>query len=148
MSLDIVLVLVNEKLLSISDSYQVLTNQTSILLNGLINQTKQESEIRKDYCEICLVRRVKFHGHHIAGQYNDFRQITVCTNCHYALTLRQQLDRRIWSPNNPDSLKQAFFLRGLYDVLVLMSQKRNDSIYARLADSLVGTIYDLQGAQN
>lgn len=143
------LIVVNEKLRLISDSLQLTIQQTNILLNDLINQTEEQAKIRKDYCEICLIRNVKFHGHHIAGQYNDFRQITVCTDCHDTLTEKQKLDARIWTKGNSEFLKQSFFVRGLYDILYLMAQKRNNTIYAQIADSLPNTIYSLQkSAQN
>ena len=138
------LIIINEKLRLISDSYQLTIEQINILLNGIINQTEKESEIRKDHCEICLIKNVKFHGHHIAGQYNDFRQITVCTDCHDILTEKQKLDARIWTKRNPEFLKQSFFVRGLYDVLYLMAQTRNNTLYAQIADSLTNTVYSLQ----
>lgn len=143
------LVIVNEKLRLISDSCQLTIEQTNILLNELINQTEKESEIRKDYCEICLIKNVKFQGHHIGGKYNDFRQITTCIPCHDILTEKQKLDSRIWTKGNTDLLKQSFFVRGLYDILYLMAQKRNNTIYIQIADSLPNTIYSLQrSAQN
>lgn len=143
------LIIVNEKLRTVSDSCQLSINQINILLNGIINQTEKESEIRKNYCEICLAKNVPFHGHHIAGQYNDFRQITACIPCHDILTSKQKLDARIWMQNNPDFLKRVFFYRGLYDVLVLMVQKRHDTLYAQIAESLLNTIYSIQrSAQN
>lgn len=143
------LIIVNERLRWISDTCQLAIEQINILLNEIINQTEKESEIRKDYCEVCLIRNVKFHGHHIAGRYNDFRQITVCTICHDILTEKQKLDSRIWTEGNSEFLKQSFFVRGLYDILYLMAQKRNNTIYAQIADSLPNTIYSLQrSAQN
>jgi len=143
------LIVINEKLRLISDSLQLSIDQTNVLLNELINQTEEQAEIRKDYCEVCFVQHVKFHGHHIAGQYNDFRQITICTGCHDTLTEKQKLDARIWTKGNSDFLKQAFFVRGLYDILCLMAIKRNSTIYAQIADSLPNTIYSLQkSAQN
>lgn len=143
------LIVVNEKLRLISDLYQLTIEQTNILLNELINQTEEQAKIRKDHCEICLIRNVKFQGHHIGGQYNDYRQITACIPCHDILTERQKLDSRIWTEGNSDFLKQSFFVRGLYDILYLMAQKRNNTIYAQIADSLPNTIYSLQrSAQN
>ena len=143
------LIVVNEKLRLISDSLQLTIQQINVLLNELINQTEQQAEIRKDYCEVCFVQHVKFHGHHIAGRYNNYRQITVCTHCHDILTEKQKIDSRIWAEGNSEFLKQSFFVRGLYDILYLMAQKRNNTIYAQIADSLPNTIYSLQrSAQN
>jgi hypothetical protein len=143
------LIIVNEKIRMISDSYQLLINQINAWLNSIINQTKKESETLKDHCEICLIKNVKFQGHHIAGRYNDYRQVTACIPCHDILTLLQKLDERIWIPNNPDFLKRAFFYKGLRDVLILMAEKRHNSLYVQIANSLIDTIYSLQrSAQN
>lgn len=143
------IITLNEKIRIVSDSYQLKINQISILLNEVINQTEEQSEIRKDYCEACLIRHVKFVGHHIGGRYNDYRQITVCGDCHYIVTEKQKIDARIWTEGNPDFLKRSFFLRGLYDVLILMAQKRNNPLYSDIANSLTNTIYSLQrSAQN
>jgi hypothetical protein len=143
------LIIINEKLRLISDSYQLTIHQINVLLNELINQTENESEIRKNYCEICFIKNVEFQGHHIGGKYNDYRQITTCLPCHNILTEKQKLDSRIWTEGNPNFLKQSFFVRGLYDILYLMALKRNNTIYAQIADSLLNTIYSLQrSAQN
>lgn len=138
------LIIINEKLRLISDEYQLIIHQINILLNELVNQTEEQAEIRKDYCEICLIRNVKFQGHHIGGKYNDYRQINICLPCHDILTEKQKLDSRIWTEGNPEFLKQSFFVRGLYDVLYLMEQKRNNTIYAQIADSLLNAVYSLQ----
>lgn len=138
------LIILNEKIRMVSDSYQLLINQVNILLNHIINQTKNESETRKEYCEICNIKNVRLQGHHLAGRYHDFRQITVCTECHNILTSRQKLDARIWTGTSSEFLKTAFFYKGLHDVLILMSEKRQNSLYAYIADSLVNTIFSLQ----
>lgn len=143
------LVIVNQKIREIDDSYQLLIKKTNELLNSLILQTEIEAEIRKTYCEICLIKNVKFQGHHIGGKHNDHRQITTCIPCHKILTEKQKLDSRIWTEKNPELLKQSFFLRGLYDILYLMAEKRHNTVYAQIADSLLNTIYSLQrSAQN
>ena len=138
------LIIINEKIRVISDLYQLTINQINKLVNEIINQTEEQSKNRKDYCEVCLIRHVKFVGHHIGGRYNNFRQITVCYDCHYIVTEKQKIDARIWTEGNPDFLKRSFFVRGLYDVLILMAQKRNNSIYADIANLLTNTIYSLQ----
>ena len=70
------LIVVNEKISIVNDHTQYETNQIRTLFNSWINQTEKESEIRKDYCEICLTRGVSFQGHHIAGEKHDYRQNT------------------------------------------------------------------------
>ena len=138
------LVIVNQKIREIDDSSQSQLIRTNELLNSIFIQTKEQAEIRKDHCEICLIKNVKFEGHHIGGQYNDHRQITACIPCHNTLTLLQKLDERIWMPNNPPSLKLAFFYKGLRDVLILMAEKRRDLRYIEIANSLIDTIYTIQ----
>lgn len=138
------LIVLNEKISIVDDRIQYETQQVRIFLNQLINQTEKDSKIKKDYCEICLIRYVKFFSHHIGGRYNDFRQITVCGDCHDIVTEKQKLDARIWTEGNPDFLKKSFFLRGLYDVLILMAQKRNNTFYSDIANLLTNTIYSLQ----
>jgi hypothetical protein len=138
------LITVNEKIGIVSDLYQLKINQTNQWINSVINQPEKDSKIKKDYCEICLIRYVKFFSHHVGGRYNDFRQITVCGDCHYIVTEKQKIDARIWTEGNPDFLKRSFFLRGLYDILILMAQKRNNPLYSDIANLLTNTIYSLQ----
>lgn len=138
------IIIVNQKIREIDDSSQLQLTYTIELLNSIFTQTEKEVEIRKDHCEVCLIKNVKFDGHHVGGQYNDHRQITTCIPCHNILTLLQKLDERIWMPNNPPALKLAFFYKGLRDVLILMAEKRHDLRYIEIANSLIDTIYTLQ----
>lgn len=144
------LIVFNEKISTINDKVQYETNQLRVFLNKLLNQTQKDSEIREKYCEVCLARHVSFEGHHVAGRKHDFRQITVCIPCHNILTLRQQLwDDRWLHDTDSETLKMSFLYHGVHDILKLISEKRQDSLYSQVADSLVYTTAYLQkGAQN
>ena len=132
------LIVFNEKISIVNDRIQYETNQVRIFLNELFNQTQKESEIKKKYCEICLARHVSFEKHHIAGRKHDYIQITVCIPCHNILTKRQKLwDSRWWDYTNSETLKLSFLYRGVYDILQLISEKRNNSLYSDIADSII-----------
>jgi hypothetical protein len=138
------LIIVNQKIRENDDSSQLQLKLDTKMLNAIFVQTEVESEIRKDYCEICQIRNVKFQGHHVGGWYNDFRQITVCIPCHEILTLWQKIDERVWMEYNHPYLKLAFFYKGLRDVLILMAQKRNNFQCMDIGNSLIDTIYYLE----
>ena len=144
------LIIFNEKISTVNDRIQYETNQVRIFLNDLFNQTQKDSEIKKKYCEVCLARHISFEKHHVEGRKHGFRQITVCIPCHNILTKKQKLwDSRWWDYTNSETLKLSFLYRGVYDVLQLISEKRNNSLYSDIADSLVYTIAYLQnGTQN
>lgn len=140
----------NEKISIVNDHIQHETNQARMFLNELFYQTKKESEIRKKYCEVCLARHISFEGHHIAGCKHDYRQVTVCIPCHNILTKRQKLwDSRWWNDTSSKFLRLSFLYHGVYDILNLIAEKRQDSLYSQIADSLVYSVAYLQnGAQN
>ena len=144
------LIIFNEKISTVNDRIQCETNQVRFFLNELFNQTPKEAEIKKKYCEVCLARHVSFEKHHAAGRKHDFRQITVCISCHNILTKRQKLwDSRWWDYTESQTLRTAFLYRGVYDILNLMSEKRQDSLYSNIADSIIPVTSFLQnGAQN
>lgn len=144
------LIVVNEKISIVNDFQQYETKQIRILLNSWINQTPKESEIRKDYCEICLTRGVPYQGHHIAGEKHDYRQNTTCIPCHSIITKRQRIwDVRWDEKTDSEVLRVAFFYRGLYEILILMAEKRQNSLYARIADSLLDSVaYLMRYEQN
>lgn len=139
------LIVLNEKISIISDTIQYEINQARLILNKWMIQSQTNSEIREKYCEVCLARHVSFEGHHFAGQKHDYRQITVCIPCHNILTRRQKLwDVRWLDENNTEFLKTGLFYRGLYDVLNLIAEKRQNSIYSSIANSLIDAIFLLQ----
>jgi len=132
------LIIFNEKISAVNDKKQYETSQIRIFLNKLFNQTQNESEIREKYCEVCLARHVSFEGHHVEGRKHGYRQITVCIPCHNILTARQKLwDSRWWDDTNSETLKLSFLYRGVYDVLNLISEKRQNPVYSDIANSII-----------
>jgi len=137
-------VIINERICNVKDSIDQEFNDTVIWINSLVNQTKKESEIRKERCEICYSNEESRNkeGHHIAGEKHDYRQATLCeSSCHRWLSDRQKTwDRRWENSNLSENLKTAFFLMGLHDILILKSKKTGDSIYEKIGYSLTETI--------
>lgn len=131
----------NEKIGELRDDMIQYINRINICVNHIFNQTKQESRVKKDHCEICNLtssNSSSFELHHIAGRKHDYRMITVCKNCHRILSDEQKLrDYRWWMPNQPENVRKAFFLQGLYDILRLKSRKTGDSVYEKYAAKFV-----------
>jgi len=139
------LIILNEKISTVNDRIQYETNQVRIFLNELFNQTQKDSEIKKKYCEICLARHISLEKHHVAGRKHDHRQITACIPCHNILTKRQKLwDSRWWNVTDSKTSQLAFLYRGVYDILNLMSEKRQNSLYSQIADSIIPVTSFLQ----
>jgi len=140
------LIVFNEKISIVNDNNQYETNQARKFLNKLFCQTPIESEIKEKYCEVCLARHVSFEKHHAAGRKHDHRQITVCIPCHNILTLRQHLwDKRWWHDTDSESLRLSFLYHGVHDILKLIGEKRQDSLYSQIANSIVYSVSYLQG---
>lgn len=144
------LVVFNEKISGVNDNIQHETNNARLFLNEIICQPQNVPYIRKKYCEVCLARHISFEGHHVAGCKHDHREITACIPCHNILTKRQTLwDSRWWNDTDLENLKLSFLYRGVYDVLKLIAEKRQDSLYSDIADSIIPVTSFLQnGAQN
>jgi len=128
-------VLVNSKIGSIRDETLQEINSAEGWLNDTINQTLAESPNKKDKCEICNSASSQ-DLHHVAGRKHDFRTITACKLCHVELSQSQMTwDARWYRTNQPEHIKNAFFLLGLHDILLLKSRKTANSIYEELAKS-------------
>ena len=128
-------VLVNSKIGSIRDETLQEIDSAEIWLNGIINQSQQDSQIKRSYCEICNLESTR-ELHHVAGKKHDFRTITACKSCHSELSQSQKTwDARWYNMNQPEHIKNAFFLLGLHDILLLKSRKTANSIYEELAKS-------------
>jgi len=139
------LIVLNEKISIVNDRTQLEVNQVRIFLNELFCQTPKQAEIKNKHCEVCLARHVSFEKHHVGGRKHDHRQITACIPCHNILTKRQKLwDARWWNNTNSQKLKMAFLYRGVYDILQLIAEKRQDSLYAHIADSIIPVTAFLQ----
>jgi len=143
------LIILNEKISTVNDRIQYEINQVRLFLNELFNQTQKDSDIKKKYCEICLARHISLEKHHVAGRKHDHRQITTCIPCHNILTKRQKLwDTRWWDYTDSKVLQLAFLYHGVYDILNLISEKRQDSLYADIADSIIDMTSFLQNGTN
>jgi len=108
-------------------------------INNLVYQTRLESKIKKERCEICNSKEdpKDLEKHHPTGKKHDYRIATACIpNCHRWLTERQDTwDKRWLEINQPENHIQAFFLYGLQDMQILKSKKTGNSIYERLGYS-------------
>jgi len=128
-------VLVNSKIGNLRDKILQDIDSAEGWLNGIINQCYDESDIKKEKCEICNSASSQ-DLHHIAGRKHNFRTITVCKPCHVELSQSQMTwDARWYKTNQPEHIKDAFFLLGLHDILLLKSKKTANSIYEELAKS-------------
>lgn len=125
--------IINSKIGILRDNTDHTINDFESWLNNIINQTRKESLIKKERCEICNSKEDNFEGHHIAGRKHDYRQITLCKICHKWLSDRQKnWDKRWEKENISDDLRQAFFLLGLQDSLILKSRKTGISLFENL----------------
>ena len=116
--------ILNSKIGLLRDNKDYIFNDFESWLNQIIKQSKKESLIRKERCEICNSKEDSFEGHHIAGRKHDHRQITTCKSCHRWLSDRQKTWDKRWEKENlSENLRQAFFLQGLQDILILKSKK-------------------------
>ena len=63
-------------------------------------------------------------SHHIAGKNNDPLTLPVCANCHRHLSHRQRSWPSGWaSATKPREMAIAIMLRGVSDLLLLVSRK-------------------------
>ncbi len=129
-------VFVNSKIGTLRDDTIQVIDSAEIWLNGILNQSLTESKIKKKRCEVCGTDLI-CELHHIAGRKHHFRTITSCKPCHAELSESQKTwDARWYKPNQQQSLKYAFFLLGLHDILLLKSKKNTNNIYEELAKKL------------
>ena len=120
-------------------------------IDDLIYQTKQDSKIKKDRCEICNSKEESrnLELHHTSGRKHDYRTITVCLVCHRWLSDKQKTwDKRWLDKNSSEYIRQGFFLLGLQNILELKSIKTGNSIYAKLAYSYNEKISVFLGSWN
>ena len=138
--------IINEKVGQLRDEQDKIINEIETWLNKILNQTESESKIKKERCEICNSKESpsKLQLHHIAGRKHDFRMITACLKCHGELSIMQKLwDHRWLSCNVSDNLRQAFFLLGISDILILKAKYAGNSGYEDLAISYTEKISSL-----
>ena len=128
----------NEKIIKLFDHIKLEIKDAQKWIDDIIYQTKHESKIKKDRCEICNSKEDPeyLELHHPSGRKHDYRMTTVCKPCHRWLTERQDTwDVRWKEKNQSKHLRQAFFLLGLQDMLILKSMKTGNRIYEKLAYS-------------
>lgn len=116
--------------------------------DSIFYQTREESEIKKDRCEICYSKEdlERLQLHHPAGIKHDYRTTTACIECHTWLSNRQKIwDRRWLEENQPENIRLAFFLLGMKDIFELKSIKTGNSLYLRLGESYTEKISALFG---
>ncbi len=134
----------NDKIGELKDDKILHIEKLNVFTNHIFSQTEKESKIKKNYCEVCDFASsdsLLFELHHVAGRKHDFRMITSCKSCHRILSDRQKLyDHRWYIVNQSENIRKAFFLHGLYDILVLKSQKTGNSVYAEYATKFVESI--------
>ncbi|MCA9828787.1 MAG: hypothetical protein KC444_10470 [Nitrosopumilus sp.] len=133
--------IINSKLGLLRDYTESEINCIEQWINFLIHQSKKESRVKKERCEVCNSKDDYFEGHHVSGRKHDYRQITACRTCHDELSQMQKLrDIRWLDSNHSQSTKDAFFLQGLYDILILKSKKTGNSLYEKYASLLIEEI--------
>ena len=113
---------------------EIWNNADGILkwLMDLVIQTKEESKIKKDYCEVCNLNDdiIFLQNHHVAGEKHSHITITVCKSCHQELTAMQMVwDFRWRKSNQPEEIQQGFVFLGLHDILELKTRKTGNSSY-------------------
>ena len=132
-------VFLNEQSMKLLDAMKLEIRDNQKWIDDITYQTKQQSKIKKDRCVTCNSKEDSkyLQKHHPAGNKHDYRIDTVCIpDCHRWLTERQDTwDARWKEKNQPENLRQAFFLLGLQDMLILKSEKTGNSIYKKLAYS-------------
>jgi hypothetical protein len=107
-------------------------------IDDIIYQTLEQSKIKKERCEICNSKEdsKNLELHHSSGRKHDYRIITVCLVCHRWLSDRQKTwDKRWLEENQSENIRQAFFLLGLQDMLILKSMRTGNRIYEKLGYS-------------
>jgi len=137
-------VFVNSKIGTVRDNVQLEIDEIEFWLNEILSQTKNIS--KKERCQICNSKEVSYNleQHHIAGRKHDYRVITICRRCHAELSESQKTyDVRWLEINQSRYVRNAFFLLGLHDVLVLRSKFTASDICYDIAILLRQKISDL-----
>ena len=137
-------VFVNCKIGLVRDDTQFEINKIESWLNEIL--TQQKNIPKKKRCEVCNSREEQYNleQHHIAGRKHDFRVITVCRKDHIQLSESQKTwDARWIQHNQPEYVRDAFFLLGLHDVLLLRSKFTASDVCYNLATHFRQKISDL-----
>jgi hypothetical protein len=119
-------------------------DELEISVHEIINQTKEESKIQKERCWICNSKEECFEDNHVAGKKHDYRLNTLCIPCHRKFTEMQKTwDKRWWDDTYSESLKKAFLLMGIRDMLILKTMNTGKNIYIEYGLKFNSTISQL-----
>ena len=127
----------------LSDEVNQQLKQLESWTNDTLSQDPEKSSTKEKRCEICLSKEDPndLELHHLAGRKHDYKTITVCKKCHYILSQRQTLWPRIWLLENlPKRKREGLLLLGLYEALILKSEKTSDSLFKQYAQKLTNDI--------
>ncbi len=136
---------VNSKIGITRDETQNEINTIEYWINEILMQTKNNLP-EKNRCQTCSSREEPYNLelHHLAGRKHDYKVICVCRRCHNHLSESQKTwDSRWLEKNQPPQIRNAFFLLGLHDVLILRSKYTASEICYLLAAHLRQKISDL-----
>jgi hypothetical protein len=128
---------------AIFDWKETVSTYNDYIESGLCDldcQTREEAGVLGRECWIC--GSIKWLArHHPAGEKHCYRTVTVCDDCHRILSAWQKCwDARWWKEGQPPSIRYAFYLMGLRDVLLLKAIKTLNMNYLLLANLLVEQI--------
>jgi hypothetical protein len=143
MSSDLLL-LVNEPVGRWRDEIEASLDDIIAWVNRLANQSIEESKNKKEKCEICnSIEGLELD--HISGRKHDYRTATLCYDCHQWHSKKQRAYGKEWEQKDqPENMRQAFFLKGLIDLLELKAIRTGNSNYRTLAENYTETIHSLQ----
>ena len=110
--------------------------------DALIEETECTDDFldRGGCCCICGYNDnpIIIQEHHIAGRHNSEVTIPLCPNCHTELSKKQySWDIRWNEKNNSSQIKTGFMLRGISDILGLISR-----ILRGLSDRILGGLFN------
>jgi len=137
-------IFVNSKIGTVRDDTHLEINRIESWINELLTQSKNIS--KKQRCEVCNSKEESYNLelHHISGKKHDWRVITICRRCHVELSESQKTwDVRWLKINQSQHVRKAFFLLGLYDILILRSKFTASDVCYNLATHFRQKISDL-----
>lgn len=115
------------------DEAEASLDEIEAWVNTLVSQSIEDSKITMEKCEVCKSRD-GLEAHHIAGRKHDYRTVSLCSDCHQDLSRKQRAWGKEWGrQNQPEQVRQVFFLRGLIELLELKAIKTGNSNYCTLA---------------
>jgi hypothetical protein len=119
---------------SIYKAKEILDREYQDALDWITDIIENPNRPKKNECEICNSNK-KLEQHHVRGNKHGNETITVCQECHNALTVNQGLWDRSWYDPNAEN-KDAFFERGVIDIFELKYKKTGEEIFKLIAEEL------------